>query len=285
MAGRADEYPLEEERCRRKLVELFRFFAKVYPCEVAGFCVMGNHYHLVVAFKEYQKLSRDELYELASLLYPKPVLDGWRKAKWERFNKRVFDVSELMRNLQASFARWFNQAFARKGRLWGDRFKSTLLEDDKALLDCLMYVELNPVRAGMVERPEEYQGASLYYREMGDDRWMIPLTRLTGRAKRKDALIDYRARTYYRGNVPSKDKQRAIPDRIIREEEARGFASQGLFRKRLRYYVDGLVVGGEEFVRGYLERLRDSGHYERRCNPIAQEGGFVMTLREQRSVA
>jgi REP element-mobilizing transposase RayT len=267
------------------MVELFRFFSRIYRCRVAGFCVMGNHYHLVVSFDEYRELTQDELFALASHLYPKTVLEAWLREKWTRFNERIFDVSELMRNLQASFAKWFNQTFARKGRLWGDRFKSTLLEDEKALLDCLLYVELNPVRAGLVQKPEEYQGSSLYYREVADDRWMIPLTKLTGRGKRKDALIDYRARTYYRGNVPSKERQQAIPDRIILEEEAQGFASQGLFRKRLRYYVDGMVVGGEEFVRSHLERLRSSGHYRRRCNPISQAGGLASSLREQRGTA
>lgn len=285
VAGKPDEYPLSDERCRRQMLELFRFFSKVYQCRVAGFCVMGNHYHLVVEFQQKRTLSREELYALASLLYPKTILDGWLSSKWERFNERVFDVSEFMRNLQASFARWYNKSFGRKGRLWGDRFKSTLLEDEKALLDCLLYVELNPVRAGLVNRPEDYAGSSLFLREVGDDRWMIPLTELTGRSKRKEALVDYRARAYYRGNVPSKDKQKAIPDHVILEEEARGFASRGLFSKRLRYYVDGMVVGGEEFVRTHLERLRDMGHYQRRCNPIKQSGGFVMSLREQRGAA
>ncbi|MCU0664237.1 MAG: hypothetical protein MUC50_18155 [Myxococcota bacterium] len=63
----------------------------------------------------------------------------------------------------------------------------------------------------MVERPEEYQGSSLYYREMGDDRWMIPLTRLTGRDKRKDALIDLLPRQCsFQGQATSCACERAV---------------------------------------------------------------------------
>ena len=72
-------------------------------------------------------------------------LDDWTQEKWDRLQKRLFDVSELMRNINSSFARFFNQKYQRFGKFWADRFKSTLLENDKALLDCMLYVELNAV--------------------------------------------------------------------------------------------------------------------------------------------
>ncbi len=85
-------------------------------------------------------------------------------------------ISELMRSLQSKIARWFNYTHNRRGRFWLDRFKSVLLEDEKAMFDCLLYVELNPVRAGIVERPEDYDGSSLYCREMKEDKWMASIT-------------------------------------------------------------------------------------------------------------
>ena len=110
---------------------------------------MGNHHHMIVEFEGERELTRKELRKRARLLYSKTVLDGWLKHKWERFQKRIFDVSEFMRNLQAAFARFYNRTFGRRGRFWADRFKSTLLEDRKDVLDCLLYVDLNPVRAGL----------------------------------------------------------------------------------------------------------------------------------------
>ena len=157
-AGLIGHYPLDSKRCRRQIVDFIRFFSNVYCCQVLGFCVMGNHYHLVVFMEEPREMSREDLHARAKLLYDDTLLKGWLKAKWERFHARIFDVSELMRSLQAKIARWFNAAHKRKGRFWADRFKSVLLEDEKAAVDCLLYVELNPVRAGLVERPEDYEG-------------------------------------------------------------------------------------------------------------------------------
>ncbi|MCP4604579.1 MAG: hypothetical protein GY847_29335 [Proteobacteria bacterium] len=65
-----------------------------------------------------------------------------------------------------------------------------------------MYIDLNPVRAGIVQRPEEYDGSSIYYRAIRKDKWMLPLSELTGLTKRGEAIRDYKARLYFRGNVP-----------------------------------------------------------------------------------
>ena len=284
-AGLKGEYPLDSKLCRRKLLDLIEHFSKVYCCKIVGFSVMGNHYHLVIWIDERQKMSKEMLWKRASLLYPETLLKGWLKANWVRFEERLFDVSEYMRNLQAAFARWYNQTFGRRGRFWADRFKSTLLEEEKQVRDCLLYVELNPVRAGIVTRPEAYEGSSVYYRDMGKDKWMMRLMDLLGQRSRAQALRDYKAMLYYRGNVPTKQGQVSIPDRIIREEEARGFKTQGVYRKRLRHFVDGVVIGSEGYVRKEIERLREQGRYLRRKNPISQLDGCHLSLREQRGVA
>ena len=285
IAGLKGEYPLDSKLCRRTLIDLIERFSKVYCCKVVGFSVMGNHYHLIIWFDEFCPLSREELMKRASLLYPKALLKGWLKANWERFEARVFDVSEYMRNLQAAFARWFNQTFGRRGRFWAERFKSTLLESEKHVRDCLLYVELNPVRAGIAKRPEEHEGTSLYHRELGRDRWMMPLQALLGRRSRKEALLEYRAMLYYRGGVRTKTNQAVISERVIREEEARGFKAEGVYRRRLRYFVDGVVVGSEGFVRREIERLMEQGRYLRRKHPVTQLEGVHTSLREQRGEA
>ena len=282
-AGPIGEYPLADKKTRRKIVDFIRLFAKVYCCEVLGFCVMGNHYHLVVRMDAPRKMTRKELRERAEVLYDERVLDGWLAAAWERFEKRIFDVSELMRSLQSKIARWYNAAHERRGRFWADRFKSVLLEDEKAVFDCLLYVELNPVRAGIVERPEAYDGSSVYYREVRDDKWMAPITTVTGRSRRAEALRDYKSCIYYRGSVPTKDGQGAIRKRLLAEEASRGFAAEGLFTKRIRHFTEGVVIGSEEYIQKKLERLRETGQYLRRRNPVPQLDGAHMTLRPQRS--
>jgi putative transposase len=236
-AGLKGEFPLDNKLCRRKMIDLIEHLSRVYCCKIIGFSMLGNHYHLLLWLDEHQKMAREELWKRAALLYPETLLRGWLRSNWDSFEERIFDLSEFMRNFQAAFARWYNQTFGRRGRFWAERFKSTLLEDEKQMIDCLLYVELNPVRAGIVERPEEYEGSSVYYREIGKDKWMMPLPELLGQPKRAQAVRDYKAMLYYRGNVPTREGQRAIPDYIIKAEEARGFKSQGVYRKRLRYWV------------------------------------------------
>jgi REP element-mobilizing transposase RayT len=283
-AGPKGEYPLDSPLVRRKIISLFEHYSRVYCCRILGFCIMGNHYHLVVWFDERRKMSRDELFERARLLYSKTLLEGWLRDSWKRFEERIFDVSEFMRNFQAAAARWYNYTFSRRGRFWAERFKSTLLEDEEQVMDCLLYVELNAVRAGIATHPEDYEGASVYYRDLSKDKWMMPLQHLVGQEKRGMALRDYKAMIYYRGNVSTKAGQKPIPNRIVEQEEARDFKTKGIYRKRWRHFVDGVVIGSEAYVRKEIERLREQGIYLRRKHPVEQLNGHHNSLREQRTL-
>ncbi len=280
--GLRGEYPLDSKLCRRTIIEYIQFFSRVYCCKIWGFCVMGNHYHLLLEMDEPVSLSRKEVRARAKLLYNDTILDAWFEKDWARFEERIFDVSEFMRSLQSSIARWFNRTFSRRGRFWGDRFKSTLLEDRRAVLDCLYYIDLNPVRAGIVERPEEYDGSSIYYRTIRKDKWMRPLTEVMNIETRRSAIIDYKARLYFRGNVPSKPGQAKISNRIVEEEAELGFKERGVYRERIRFFVDGVVVGSQSYIKQHLEKLREQGQYQRRKNPIKQLCGIHMSLRAQR---
>ncbi len=281
-AGVIGDYPLDDKRCRRKIVEFIRLFSRVYCCKILGFCIMGNHYHLVVYMDEPRTMSRKELRERASVLYNDLILDAWFDSSWKRFEKRIFDVSELMRSLQSKIARWFNLTHNRRGRFWADRFKSVLLEDERSMFDCLLYIELNPVRAGIVELPENYDGSSLYYREMKDDKWMGAITEITGRSRRKEAMSDYKSAVYYRGSVATKENQAAISPRVLKLVESKDFKTEGLFTKRLRHFTEGVVIGSEEYIKEKLDKLRERKTYLRRKNPVRQLNGLHTSLRPQR---
>jgi len=289
IAGHQGEYPLADPLPRRQLIGTIRHFASFYFCEVAAFCVMGNHYHLVVRFEAEREVPREELEARAKAMYPGKLmrqrLSLWSEADWDHYRRRLFDVSEFMRNVQMAYARWYNRTYGRRGRFWGDRFRSVVLGDERALLDCVLYVELNPVRAGLVERPEAWEGASIHLREAGEDGWMLPVERLIVGKDRKAALEELRYRMYHRGAVPTKAGQGRIPAEVLEQEAARGFRVRGVYRRRLGYFVDGVAVGGEAFIREQLAVLREAGVYRRRKNPIEQLGGTHWSLREQRSNA
>ena len=286
-AARHAEFPLADPLVRFKLFELIKHYAAIYFCNFASVNIMGNHWHGVCHFDKPRALSPEELMERALALYPnsRKTLEAWPEKKWLRLQKRLFDVSELMRNVQGSFSRWYNRTYHRKGHFWGERFKSVILGGPQAVLDAVLYVELNAVRAGLVQCPEDYQGCSLYLREAGQDDWLMPLSEiLYDEQGTKDELhARFKELVYFRGAVITKVGQKPIPEDVIQREAARGFRKRGAYAKKLRCFTDGLVLGSELYVREHLLRLRNVGHYLRRKNPVSQLEGALFSLREQRS--
>jgi putative transposase len=76
-------------------------------------------------------------------------------------------VSQMMQSLGRQYVRYFNHCYKRTGTLWEGRFKSCLVEDEVYLLHLYRYIELNPVRAGMVGAPAEYQWSSYQVNALG----------------------------------------------------------------------------------------------------------------------
>jgi putative transposase len=285
-------YPLDKELCRKKFVQFLKYYSRAYFCDIAAFCVMGNHYHIVLKFDIPRKLSREELWERALKLYPnsKRYIKVWNEKKWDRLEERLFNLSDFMRNIQAAFATWYNKTYKRHGTFWADRFKSVLLGDEQSVLDCMLYVELNPVRANLCSLPEEYKACSFYLRTINTDSWLMALDKIVD-----TTLEEYKMALYYRGNVvpegenlttkDTKDVRILITDEIIEKEQEKGFQTKGIYRKRLRFFVDGMAMGGEEFIRQQIQHVRNRGEYLRRKNPIKQLNGLHLTLREQRGHA
>ena len=66
----------------------------------------------------------------------------------------------MMQSLGRSYVRYFNFSYKPSGTLWEERFKSCLVQEEAYLLQLYRYIELNPVRAGMVEQPSDYDWSS-----------------------------------------------------------------------------------------------------------------------------
>ena len=167
---------VEKEAFRRLMWRL----AKFSGVEILTYALMGNHFHILVKVPERAKFLKrfegeggeERLLEHLSLLYSKAYIASLRleiarvreagreeevELILEAFRKRFCDLSCYVKELKERFSRWFNKHHSRRGTLWMDRFKSVLVEDGEALQTMALYIDLNPVRAGLVEDPKDYR--------------------------------------------------------------------------------------------------------------------------------
>lgn len=176
-----DAYTKQSYEHRRQwMVDRIRFLTSVFAIDVAAYAVMSNHYHLVVYVDEDEaKIWSDEevCQRWQRLYHSHPLVERLQKRQCscqaeidkaqEIINKwrmRLADLSWLMRNLNEYVARKANQEDNCKGRFWEGRFKSQALLDEKAVLACMAYVDLNPVRAKMAHSVQSAQYTSIFER-------------------------------------------------------------------------------------------------------------------------
>jgi len=281
VAGCKGYYPLQKKENAEQLTAIILRFTDLYFCAVAALELLGSHYHLCCRFSAFRELSQQELHELAERFYPgsyRPYLT-WGTADWARFNRRLFNVSELMRNIQQAFARWFNKRYNRKGPFWAGRFRST--ESDN-LLETVYYVELNAVRAGLARLPDEWRYSSVWMRKNGQDAWLMPLVTLLDTADPKEAERLYWASLYWKGTKPSKETDRLIPVAFAEQMENEKFP-RSCYLEHHDAFSRGVKIGSKESIMVSLQECRNRGIYRRRRHPIPCRIGRLFALREPRS--
>ncbi|MGJ8698010.1 MAG: transposase [Verrucomicrobiaceae bacterium] len=165
----------DEEREHFKM--LMRMQENFTGCRILSYCIMSNHFHILLEVPPTppEALSdRDLLKRLDSLYSPTFVNDVARDLTKAResgddaraleirqpFLSRMHDLSQFMKNLLQRFSSWFNRMNGRKGTLWEDRFTSVIVESGTATRTIAAYIDLNPVRAGMVNDPADYRWSS-----------------------------------------------------------------------------------------------------------------------------
>ena len=139
------------------LVDRIRQLSEVFAIDVCAYAVMSNHYHVVlrVDAERLRDFSNDEVLARYGKLFRRSVLElevlpeEIAAERLALFRERLGDLSWFMRCLNESIARRANREDGCKGRFWEGRFRCQALLDEAALLTCMSYVDLNPVRAGL----------------------------------------------------------------------------------------------------------------------------------------
>jgi len=303
--------------------EEFRMYMRMYEnfsgCRVLSYCLMSNHFHLLLEVPPMAEsdLSDEALLQRLSALYSEAFVagvaaelaeakknagdDATDKSVGEihaRFTYRMHDLSQFMKGLLIRFTRWFNRTHSRTGTLWEERFKSVIVESGVASRTMAAYIDLNPVRAGMVKDPADYRwssyGEAIGGGEKGNGKkareglvraylcdqgvgfeagkWQevsrlyrrlmgLTLGKKTGRAEVSKSSKGLGQTTKNTAEMlESEDNETVLKDL--------GMAK--MLRCRIRYFTDGAVIGSKEFVNEAFASARE------RFGPKRKDGARTM---------
>jgi putative transposase len=270
-----DGYPLGDEE-KDNLVKILLKFSKLYFTEVLGFCVMGDHFHLLVRMLPDSDFSDDEIKNRHTKFYGDDR--QFAEEKIPVFRIKWASLSELVREIKQCFSRYFNKRHNRRGTLWGERFKSLIVEDGEALINCLAYIDLNPLRADIVKCPEEYRWSSFGYHVQTRNKGNFLSFELGLKEfdvkNRKERLRKYQRYVYEAAAIKrSRGKSCVMTDeKIIEKESKTDFKNTRAykFRYRTRYFSDSGVIGSKAFVSKNYKQFKDifNSKHEKKPKPI-----------------
>ena len=168
------------EHRKQWIVDRIQLLSSIFSINLCSYAVMSNHYHLVVHInpEKTQVLSTLEVAKRWTTLFQGPLLvQQWLNgtplnlAQLNSVNDiitvwrtRLSSLSWYMKCLNESIARKANKEDNCTGHFWESRYKSQALKTEQALLSCMAYVDLNPVRAGIAHTPEESDYTSIQER-------------------------------------------------------------------------------------------------------------------------
>lgn len=181
-------------------LKLLKRYKKEFKFKLYHFCLMPNHIHLVI----------------------KPTIEA--------------SLPKIMMRLTLAYSSYFNKKYEGVGHVWQGRYKSSLIDKEHYFICCGLYVELNPVRAGLVTQPQDWQWSSYNFYAFGK------IDSLT-----KD-LIDTDPYYLELGNTPEERQRnyRKNVEGVIKED----------YLKNIRIQLDEGVFGRPEFVREAKERFK-----------------------------
>ncbi|MEW8469694.1 MAG: transposase [Candidatus Thiodiazotropha sp.] len=158
------------EHRRQWIVDRLKQLAGLFAIDICAYAIMSNHYHVILhvdteraaEWSEQEVITRwERLFSLPVLVHRYLSQDAMTRSEREtvsilltKWRNRLRDISWFMRCINEPIARQANKEDGCTGRYWEGRYKSQALLDEKALMACMAYVDLNPVRAGNAPTPE-----------------------------------------------------------------------------------------------------------------------------------
>jgi putative transposase len=305
---------VEKEALKRVLWRLAEFSG----VKLITYCIMGNHFHALVEVPKremwLERFAGSEgevrLLDHLRVLYSKAYVDFLRaeiadlrkqgleslvQTKLAGIKKRFCDLSIYVKEVKERFSRWFNKRRERRGTLWMDRYKSVLVEGrGEPLHTMAAYIDLNPIRAGLVDDPKDYRWCGYAEAVSGIRRAQRGLSKVTSTPVdgwEKGGEEAYRCLLFSTG-VEVKDAQNVnvIRQGVTAEEARQVLRDKGklspfeLVRLRVRYFSDGLVLGSKEFVEEIFTENRSLFGPKRKTGArrLKEGAGTLFSMRDLR---
>ena len=168
------------EHRRQWIVDRIKLLCSVFAVDLCAYAIMSNHYHIVIRIdaEQVKTWSDEQVAKRWMQVFNGPLLMRqylgnadltateleWVAELFTTWRNRLCDLSWFMRCINEPIARMANREDHCTGSFWEGRFKSQALLDERAVLACMAYVDLNPIRAAMAKTPEESDYTSVQER-------------------------------------------------------------------------------------------------------------------------
>lgn len=275
------------------VVDRLRELAGIFAIDICAYAVMSNHYHLVLRVDQDKSTAwtHEQVAKRWQRLHGLPVLvarylagettsaaeNKTAEGVIETWRERLTDISWFMRALNEHLARRGNEEDDCKGRFWEGRFKSQALLDEAAVLTCMSYVDLNPVRAALADTPEASDFTSIQQRirrhtanakQQGsdEDQSLVPLMPLVKQHKDPHrSAIGFTTRDYielvdWAGRAVRTGKRGAIDPTIPPILQRLGLEPASYLA-----HISGAVSTESPTVIGHLVKIRQAAEAFGRC--------------------
>lgn len=302
-----------EKEYMRRLIRRVEGFTGV---NVLTYAVMSNHIHLLLEEPDrggVQYIKDDELIRRLGFLYSEEdvaeICGRWSewdeaglvdmvKEDKERYLVRMHDISEFMKQVKQRFSCWYNRRSGRYGTLWEHRFKSVLVEDGLALRTMASYIEMNPVRAGLVDDPKMYRFCGLGEAMGGEACARAGIMKLASGVERLDDVVRAQEKTTQWDEASTIYWERVLMYREVCNNAYFALLERDMIpdklRKRMRisdferlncknrFFSDGQILGSQEFVDDFFVHHRDYFGKNRKKGARKMRGGWgaLYTIRD-----
>jgi putative transposase len=274
VSGPRNDLPFSEED-KTMGFQIVTKLQKLYILEVISLCWMNNHFHIIL-YSSGKKMPVNEVVDRYNSFYKKDIYNhpplniNDNLERCYKIAEKLNDISEFMRSFQQRFTYWFNKKENRQGPLWKSRFWSCILEGSVALWECVKYVELNPVRAGLVDDPGKYNYSSWgrfgknkrhpFYANFVKHMGRNSIHR-TANCKRETSHLsvteifdlELKAIVFFEGRMSETDQKRMFEDAKAREE-----LIFSRFLIKVKNWTSGMIIGSAKFVEKTAERFFQS---------------------------